>query len=479
MYKTRRRIALAAINIIAAIVFIIVAVALAPQTKINDYNTYSNLFPMIVTSIVFAILVFASVSVYDSFKDRLEVRVMRSGATSYFTEFIDKLRFCYSLDDFYKTIGEILELKADCSVYYIERASGYTYYNSPNKLTAGYFNQARSEMMNTLISNFRLDWPDGIYFFNSECGLVTDPKKARGFFLANNCEHFYVFCSYMYLFDTEIYPKLYEEFVRFQNRSRIISSLSEISELSREWAQLADTQRSFLPAKLPKVNRVEFAAYFRPLINVSGDYYTVLPIDEHKTFIMLGDVSGKGMAAALVMGLVMNTVKISEDKENLSEMLKDIDASIKSMHLQDKYTVLFMGVIDTEKMRIRYINASMSDPIIITKSPEGYRIKPLSSNCSIVGIIPLDDEIPVAEQRLFSGDMILMASDGVSEVMNEDKVELGDTELFTNTIKASASKSPQEFINDIANLVMNYNGDTRLHDDVTMLAAKIGSTNGK
>lgn len=118
----------------------------------------------------------------------------------------------------------------------------------------------------------------------------------------------------------------------------------------------------------------------------------------------------------------------------------------------------------------------MSDPIIITKSPEGYRIKPLSSNCSIIGIIPLDDDIKIEEQRLFSGDMILMASDGVSEVMDENKVELGDTQLYTNTIKESASKSPEEFINDIANLVINYNADTRLHDDVTMLAAKIGST---
>jgi serine phosphatase RsbU (regulator of sigma subunit) len=194
---------------------------------------------------------------------------------------------------------------------------------------------------------------------------------------------------------------------------------------------------------------------------------------------MLGDVSGKGMAAALVMGLVMNTVKIREDKEDLVGTIHAIDEAIKSMHLQDKYTVLFMGIIDTEKMRIRYINASMSDPIIITKSPEGYRIKPLSSNCSIVGIIPLDDDIPIAEQRLFSGDMILMASDGVSEVMNEDKVELGDTQLYTDTIKASAGKDPQEFINDIANLVMEYNGDSRLHDDVTMLAAKIGPTSQK
>ena len=479
MYKTRRRAALIVINIVAAIIFIVVAISLAPQTKINDYRIYSNFFPIAVTSVLFGMLVFASVSIYNNYKEKLERQIMGSGATAYFTEFIDKLRFCYSLEDFYRIIGDVLELKADCSVFYVESVTNYTFYNSPNRLVAGTFNQNRSDMLNKLIENFDGDWPDGIFFFDEDCGLVSDSRTSRGVLFSNCGEHFYIFCRYMYLFDPDVFPKIFEEFVRFQNRSRIINDLSEISDLSREWSQLADTQRSFLPATLPTVERVKFAAYFRPLINVSGDYYTVLPIDEHKTFIMLGDVSGKGMAAALVMGLVMNTVKIREDKEDLVGMIHAIDEAIKSMHLQDKYTVLFMGIIDTEKMRIRYINASMSDPIIITKSPEGYRIKPLSSNCSIVGIIPLDDDNPIAEQRLFSGDMILMASDGVSEVMNEDKVELGDTQLYTDTIKASAGKDPQEFINDIANLVMEYNGDSRLHDDVTMLAAKIGPTSQK
>ena len=467
MYKTRRRVALVVISLIAAFVFITMAIALAPQTKLNDFRSYSNAFPVTVTAILFGILLFTSVTIFRNFQAKSEAKALKTGATFYITKFIDKLRFCYSLDEFYVAISEILEKEADCAVFYIERAANYTYYNSPNKISQ------EAGMMEKLLSNYRYEWPDGIYFFDDNCSLVSDSRKARGFFMASNGEHFYLLCRYIYLFDDEIYPRLYEEFMRFQSRARTIESLSEISELSREWEQLAITQRSFLPQKMPEVKKVKLAAYFRPLINVSGDYYTVLPIDENKTFIMLGDVSGKGMAAALVMGLVMNTVKIRDNKEDLPGMIYAVDAAIKSMHLQDKYTVLFMGVIDTEKMKITYVNASMSDPIIVTRSPDGYRIKSLSSNCSIVGIIPIDD-VQVAEQRLFSGDLIFMSSDGVSEVMNKDKVELGDTELYTDTIKASAAKEPKEFIDDIANLVLSYNGDTRLHDDVTMLVAKVG-----
>ena len=165
-------------------------------------------------------------------------------------------------------------------------------------------------------------------------------------------------------------------------------------------------------------------------------------------------------------------MKILGDKENLPAMIRAVDKAIKGMKLQDKYTVLFIGIVDTEKMTIRYVNASMSDPLIITNSPSGYRIKPLSSNCSLVGIIDIDD-VQVDEQRLFRDDVILMASDGVSEVMNDEGVELGDTELYQKTIKKSAAKSPKEFIDDVVNLIMEYNGGKKLRDDVTMMVAKV------
>ena len=188
---------------------------------------------------------------------------------------------------------------------------------------------------------------------------------------------------------------------------------------------------------------------------------------------MLGDVSGKGLPAALIMGLVMNTVKIKENKEDLIGLVASIDKAIKGMHLQDKYTVLFLGIVDTEKMRITYINASMSDPIILSRSPDGYRIKSLASNASLVGIIDMDD-VSVSEHRLFRGDTILLATDGVSEVMDDDGVELGDTDVFKETLQAAASKQPQQMVDDIVNLIMKYNGNKRLHDDITMMVAKVG-----
>ncbi len=464
MYKRKRQAIVVCIDVAMVMVTLALVLTILPRSNFN--HKWSTLFSWVSATALSLALILVFNKLRKILIGILRNKTVSRGENALITEFINKLRFCYSTDDFYEIIGSVLEEKGDCSVLFVDRRNNYVMYNSPDRLTCS------KSVMLTLQMNFSSSWDDGCYFIGENLGLVLSPKNARGFFFTYQRQHFYVFCRYAKLFDPLLYESFYEEFCRFAGRTQIIGDLSEISALSSEWQQLADTQKFFLPHSMPKIAHMNVAAYYRPLVNVSGDYYSVLPITESKTLLMLGDVSGKGLAAALVMGLVINTVKIIEDKEDLPKVIQAVDKAIKGMKLQDKYTVLFLGVVDTEKMTIRYVNASMSDPLIISKAPEGYKLKPLSSNCSLVGIIDLP-EIEVSEQKLFRGDVILMASDGVSEVMDENGVELGDTMLYEDTIKRSAKGHPQEFINDVVNLVMSYNGDKKLRDDVTMMVAKI------
>lgn len=464
MLKQRKRYVEILNYFISAFLFMIVSFLILPKVTLMVDSLYFWLLEFML--LMFFLIMSSS---FTKFVNKtMEDKVLKKEETKYIQLFIDSLRFCYTLEDFYEIIQTILEQKADCSVLYIDSEKEYVLYNSPNRLTCD------KETLRVLQNNFPVTWPDGFDFVGDKLGITSQYKKARGFVLSVDKFHFFVLCRYTRIFDAGIYKPLLEEFIRFRKRTNTISSLSEISSLSKEWEQLAETQRLFLPAKMPDTKRLKIAAYFRPLVNVSGDYYTALPIDEHKTLLMLGDVSGKGLPAALIMGLVMNTVKIIEDKEDLITIVRSIDKAIKGMKLQDKYTVLFISVVDTQKMTIRYVNASMSDPIIVTRAPDGYTIKPLSSNCGVVGIIDIDD-IRIDEQRLFRDDLILFASDGVSEVMNEEGVELGDTQLYTDTIKNSAAKQPQEFIDDIVNLIFDYKGSNKLHDDITMMVTKVVS----
>ena len=460
MYTTRRKLLFVLSCFFCVLFFVLLASFLLPFQN----ATFS--FCFVVAFVTFCIMLAASTFVDRVLKERLRNNVLYTKETEILSAFISKIRFAYSLDDLFNAIKQELEDRGDCSVLFIDRQSQYVIYNSPDRIVSD------EQTMQTLERNFPARHSDGVYFIDANFGIVSNQNAARGFFIAHEKKHFYVFCRYTRLFDPIIFNQLYDEFVSFTSRSEIITELTRISELSKEWNMVAETQRSFLPKVMPEIKHLDIAAYFRPLVNVSGDYYTVLPITETKTLLLLGDVSGKGLAAALVMGIVINTVKNIKNKEDLPTMIRAVDRAIKGMKFDDKYTVMFVGVVDTEAMTITYINASMSDPIIITKSPGGFNLKPLESNCSLVGIIELD-ELKVETRKLFYDDMILIATDGVSEVMNDEGIELGDTELFKQTLQNSAFKSAQHFVNDISDLVLDYNGNKKLRDDVTMLAVKI------
>ena len=459
MFKARRRVIVFASNIVIGLICVFLTLYLVPKTSFG--------VSVGIAGVIFTILLLVSVNLSNNAIERVQEKVLTTYETGLLTSFIERLRFSYTVDDFIEAIHDVLEDEADCSVLYVDAETNYIIYNSPDRLTAA------EKTSNQLEMNFPESWKDGIYFLGDELGVVSNIRNSRGFFLSTHKKHLYVFCRYTHLFDNIIYQRLFEEFERFEDRSKTISELTEIAGLSQEWEQLAETQQSFLPQKIPNIPKLKIATYFRPLVNVSGDYFSILPIDQNKTLLMLGDVSGKGLPAALIMGLVMNTVKIIEDKEDLVGVIHAIDKAIKGMHLQDKYTVLFLGIVDTENMKITYINASMSDPVILSPSPNGYRMKPLTSNASLIGILDMGD-IQVAEKRLFRGDTILMATDGVSEVMDENGVELGDTDIFKKTLIAGAAKTPQAFVDDIVDLILKYNGDKKLHDDVTMMIAKVG-----
>ena len=463
MYKARKNVVLTLVNIISVLCFIFISLFLLPVRS----NSNKDIYTLVVALIVFLVIVFWANRTRAFLLAKVKKDTLDSGETVILNEFISRLRFCYSLDDFYVVLADVLEKQGDCSILFVDRTKNYILYNSPSNIST-------SDAVRTKIDqNFTDSWPEGFFYFDRHLGVTTNYKKARGFFMVIDNQHLYVFCRYTRLFDVDVYKRLLEEYRRFISRTRTITTLSEISATTKEWEQLAITQQSFLPQKIPDIPKLKIATYYRPLVNVSGDYFSILPIDSSKTLLMLGDVSGKGLPAALIMGLVMNTVKIIEDKEDLVGVLHSIDKAIKGMHLQDKYTVLFLSIVDTEKMKIRYINASMSDPLILSPSPDGYRIKPLTSNASLIGILDVGD-VSVAEKRLFRGDTILMATDGVSEVMDDSGVELGDTDIYKKTLMAGAAKSPQQMVDDIVDLIWKYNGDKKLHDDVTMMIAKVG-----
>jgi len=406
---------------------------------------------------------------YDNITQRINAFLkdlfFNRGDTQLLVNFVDRLRFCFTIGDLISAFREILEKRSDSTIMFLDMTKRYMVYNSPTIIGMD------QHVFDELVRHYE-SWNDGIYFFDDNLDLVSDHRKGRGFFVVSGNLHCYVFMRFVRNMDKEVFPQIFTEYANFLKRNETIEKMFAIAAVSKEWSMVAETQRAFLPKKLPDIPKVELASYFKPLVNVSGDYYDVLPLDADRTLLLLGDVSGKGLAAALIMGIVVNTIRIMEKKDDLELVVRTVDGAIKGMKLQDKYTVLFLGLLDTKKMELSYVNASMADPLIISETKAGRQIRRLGSNCSVVGILDLDT-VGVDTVKLLPGDVILMASDGVSEVSNEQGEMLGDTEGWIDFVVDESRCSAQEFVQKLSDLVFKHAAGTKLRDDVTVLVAKV------
>ena len=426
---------------------------------------FSFLGILLVAGTAFILLRFFYDKSNQRINDFLKDLFFNRGETRLLVNFVDRLRFCFTIGDLISAFREILEKRADGTIMFLDMTKRYMVYNSPTIIGMD------QHVFDELVRHYE-GWKDGIYFFDDNLDLVSNHRKSRGFFVVSGNLHCYVFMRYVRNMDEEIFPQIFSEYANFLKRNETIEKMFAIAAVSKEWSMVAETQRAFLPKKLPDIPKVELASYFRPLVNVSGDYYDVLPIDGYRTLLLLGDVSGKGLAAALIMGIVVNTIRIMEKKDDLELVVRTVDAAIKGMKLQDKYTVLFLGLLDTKKMELSYVNASMADPLIISETKAGRQIRRLGSNCSVIGILDLDT-VGVDTVKLLPGDVILMASDGVSEVSNEQGEMLGDTEGWIDFVVDESRGPVQEFLQKLSDLVFKHAAGTKLRDDVTVLVAKV------
>lgn len=390
----------------------------------------------------------------------------RRPETRIIMDFAERIGASFSIPDLVDAVREKLEKPADMGVLLVRSNTWEVIYQSPS---AAISDPATIE---TLERSFR-EWSEGFSFINSELSLTETNADARGFFVNSKGFHLFVLTRLCPLIEIEAFRLLYGELRIFFDRVITIADLFEVASLSREWELIAETQRSFLPRELPKPDKLELAVLYRPLVNVSGDYYDAIPIDDARTLILLGDVSGKGLAAALIMGIIINTVRVAKDKADLEAIVRSVDAAVREMAFEDKYTVLFLGLLDTRDRVLRYVNAAMADPIIVSQTALGPKVRRLEPTMGLVGLMPLE-EVVIEEMPLRTNEILLLSSDGVTEVANGSGARFGDTESFEKSLERASTLGADDFVASVTGSLYSFIGDSPLCDDVTVLAAKVG-----
>ncbi len=458
-YRKAQGIVETSATVVAALIFLYV-----PYLTLHGLDFLATL---LLSAGTFVVLFIARNRAVERIERRIRGSYREKSENKIILGFADRVSSAFTIADLTNAIQECLEEPADMQAVFLKSNTWEIIYQSQGAVSSS------SKVIKTLEHNFR-DWDEDFCFINNNYELSNSSEDARGFFVVSKGFHLFIFTRLCGRVDDEAFRQLFGELRMYFDRLITVSDLFDVASLSKEWELVASTQQSFLPKSLPKQDKLDLAVAYRPLINVSGDYYDAIAIDKDRTLLLLGDVSGKGLAAALIMGIIVNTVRVAKDKADLVGLVREIDEAIKSMGFDDKYTVLFMGVLDTDKKTLRYVNAAMADPILISQTALGPRMRRLHPTMGLLGLVALEDEIPVEELPLRTDEIILLCSDGVTEAADSTGAQLGENKVFENTLLQASKSKAEDIVGSVSGLLYSYIGDAVFKDDVTILAAKVG-----
>ncbi|MFP4363061.1 MAG: PP2C family protein-serine/threonine phosphatase [Spirochaetia bacterium] len=411
-------------------------------------------------------IIFFTLSVfYPIFRRKIEDILFQKVFLSVFNkriwDFAEKVRVSFSINNLVQLIKENLEEQSDFSVLWIDTENNSIIYNSPGK------HEASPQTVRLLMDFGKL--PNNVYWLNKKNRRIDRPHSAHAVMLVLPGTLFIMYSAYLKVFDPAVFTELYTEMTHYRARMDTIERMFALTAVSKEWELLGQTQRSFLPAQIPRIPGLRVSVFFQPLVNVSGDYYDIIPISLTKTLLILGDVSGKGLSAALIMGIIVNTIKVVDDKEDLQKVISAIDEAIKNMGFEAKFTAVFLGLLDHETLRLQYINAAMPDILIVSQDKS---LRRMETTCPLIGLLDLDD-FPEGEMDLKHGDTMIIASDGITEVEDEQEKMLGDQEIFYDSLRRLGGEYPQKFTQEMYSLVTEFADNSEIRDDLTVMIARV------
>lgn len=243
--------------------------------------------------------------------------------------------------------------------------------------------------------------------------------------------------------------------------------------LYRELGIAHDVQEKLLPVTLPKIEGLDCAAYCRPAKFVGGDYYDFIESCGDAMAFTLGDVSGKGIAAAVLMASIQASLRAQfvNAPTSLAGMMNSYNKVLYDTSTADKYSTLFCGLIHKEKRTLTYLNAGQTPPLLLRRDAKGPFIEPLKLGGFPVGLMGVASYEDVTIE-LRSGDVLVCFSDGISEATNAND-EIWDEEELEKILLGLKQESADQIIQKFVKAADDFAGEAEQADDMTMVVIRV------
>jgi serine phosphatase RsbU (regulator of sigma subunit) len=239
-------------------------------------------------------------------------------------------------------------------------------------------------------------------------------------------------------------------------------------DLLKDVELAAQVQRLFLPADKAAIAGLEIAGMMYPARGVGGDYYDYFPVDAHTTQIIIADVAGKGVPAALLMSATAAAMRLEANHgRNMLEQVERLNTGIHSVSDFDRYVTLLVAEIDGQKRTLRYVNCGHNPALLFRAKTR--TLTRLDSSCPPIGLSP-QEMCELASENLMPGDVLVFYTDGVTEAENRLSEEFGMGRLSATVLRGS-SLSAEDLMSNIYNAAADFCGHN-FNDDVTILVVK-------
>lgn len=251
---------------------------------------------------------------------------------------------------------------------------------------------------------------------------------------------------------------------------RLKTSTAQNASMESELNIARGIQMEMLPKTYPPYPErkdIDIYGSLTPARAVGGDLYD-FHIHDERLFFCIGDVSGKGVPASLVMAVIsaqFRTLSANEDQPH--RIVKAMNTTMVGRNDSMMFATLFVGVINLKTGELRYCNAGHDSPVIV--SEQSYELLPVDTNVPI-GIVP-DWTYTQQQTTIQSGSTIFLYTDGLTEAEEKDQKLFGEKRML-ETIEAGKTSDPETIINNMTNAIRLYVGDAEQSDDLTMLAIR-------
>jgi serine phosphatase RsbU (regulator of sigma subunit)/uncharacterized glyoxalase superfamily protein PhnB len=251
-------------------------------------------------------------------------------------------------------------------------------------------------------------------------------------------------------------------------RSVISEKLESERRAALELEIAKQVQARLFPQRLPPVRTLGYAGICVQARQVGGDYYDFLNLGEDRLGLVIADIAGKGIAAALLMANLQANLRsqCSIYPDQPLRSLKSVNQIFHENTTESAYTTLFFAEYDGKMQRLRYVNCGHLSPLLLRQDDT---LELLDSTSTVLGLFKEWDS-SLEERQLFSGDTLVLYTDGVTESSNDAGEEFGEQRLI-ETLRRHRDLPTQGLVASIIEEVRRFNPHEQ-QDDVTLIVAQ-------